>query len=379
MTEKILIVDDDIETLRLVGLMLQRQGFQIVAANNGTQAMAMARNENPDLIVLDVMMPDLDGYEVVRQLRKEKETSSVPIIMFTAKSQVEDKVAGLEAGADDYLTKPVHPAELVAKIKALLSRGKTRVAVEQGYVIGVIGARGGLGVSTMTLNTALAYHRIAKVDVIAAELRPSQGIWGIELGFPESEGLGDLLRLKTSEINSSQVEKVLMRTAQGIRILMAGNRIKDNALMPNEDQLVAAVKQLPLLAPVTFLDIGTSYLPAFERIANLCDEIILIVEPQPLTVQRTRILANELNLFGFSKNKYLTLVQVNRIRADIQLNSAQITESLKINVTNMIPPVPELSYQAALHSVPLIDVQPEGLVAQQINRLAESIIQRRQK
>ncbi len=258
MTEKILIVDDDIETLRLVGLMLQRQGFQIVAANNGTQAIAMARNENPDLIVLDVMMPDLDGYEVVRQLRKEKETSSVPIIMFTAKSQVEDKVAGLEAGADDYLTKPVHPAELVAKIKALLSRGKTRVSIEQGYVIGVIGARGGLGVSTMTLNTALAYHRLAKVDVIAAELHPSQGIWGIELGFPESEGLGDLLRMKTSEITSSQVEKVLMRTAQGIRILMAGNRVKDNALMPNEDQLVATVKQLPLLAPVTFLDIGTS-------------------------------------------------------------------------------------------------------------------------
>jgi MinD-like ATPase involved in chromosome partitioning or flagellar assembly len=130
---------------------------------------------------------------------------------------------------------------------------------------------------------------------------------------------------------------------------------------------------------VTFLDIGTSYLPAFERIANLCDEMILIVEPQPLTVQRTRILANELGLFGFSKSKYLTLVQVNRIRADIQLNSAQITESLKINVSHMIPPVPELSYQAALHSVPLIDVQPEGLMAQQINRLAESIIQRRQK
>ncbi|HWQ45780.1 MAG TPA: response regulator [Longilinea sp.] len=379
MTEKILIVDDDIETLRLVGLMLQRQGYQIVAANNGTQAMAMARNENPDLIVLDVMMPDLDGYEVVRQLRKEKETASVPIIMFTAKSQVEDKVAGLEAGADDYLTKPVHPAELVAKIKALLSRGKTRVAVEQGYVIGVVGARGGLGVSTMTLNTALAYHRIAKVDVIAAELRPSQGIWGIELGFSESEGLGDVLRLKTSEITSSQVEKVLMRTAQGIRLLMAGNRIKDNVLMANEDQLVSVVKQLPLLAPVTFLDLGTSYLPGFERIANLCDEIILIVEPQPLSVQRTRILANELNLYGFTKNKYLTLVQVNRIRADIQLNTAQITESLKINITNMIPPVPELAYQAALHSVPLIDVQPEGLVAQQINRLAESIIQRRQK
>jgi CheY-like chemotaxis protein len=80
MPEKILIVDDDIETLRLVGLMLQRQGFQILAANNGTQALAMSRNDVPDLIVLDVMMPDMDGYEVARELRSRPETQFTPIL-----------------------------------------------------------------------------------------------------------------------------------------------------------------------------------------------------------------------------------------------------------------------------------------------------------
>jgi DNA-binding response OmpR family regulator len=121
MPEKILIVDDDVDTLRLVGLMLQRQGYQIVAANNGNQALIMAKTEQPDLILLDIMMPDLDGYEVTRQLRKSPDTSKIPIIMFTAKSQLEDRVTGFEVGADDYLTKPTQPRELFAHVQEILA------------------------------------------------------------------------------------------------------------------------------------------------------------------------------------------------------------------------------------------------------------------
>ncbi|HEX9028601.1 MAG TPA: response regulator, partial [Anaerolineales bacterium] len=127
MAEKILVVDDDLDTLRLVGLMLQRQGYEIVAANNGHQALAMAQNERPDLILLDVMMPDLDGVEVTRRLRMDPGTKDLPIIMFTAKTQMEDKLLGFEAGVDDYLTKPTQPRELFAHIKAVLARaGKSR-------------------------------------------------------------------------------------------------------------------------------------------------------------------------------------------------------------------------------------------------------------
>ncbi len=126
MAEKILIVDDDVETLRLVGLMLQREGYEIASASNGAQALSMAQREMPDLIVLDVMMPDMDGYQVTSSLRQMPGTALTPILMFTAKSQVDDKVAGYDAGVDDYLTKPVHPAELVAHIKALLGRSRAR-------------------------------------------------------------------------------------------------------------------------------------------------------------------------------------------------------------------------------------------------------------
>ena len=122
MSEKILIIDDDLDTLRLVGLMLQRQGYQISAATNGQQGLDKAFDENPDMILLDIMMPDMDGYEVTRRLRSNPSTMETPILMFTAKTQMEDKVIGFEVGANDYLTKPTHPSELQARVKDLLAR-----------------------------------------------------------------------------------------------------------------------------------------------------------------------------------------------------------------------------------------------------------------
>jgi len=138
MADKILIVDDDLETLRLVGLMLQRQGYEILAANNGNQALLQARSEKPDLIVLDVMMPEMDGFQFSQQLRKDPDVGNIPILMFTAKGQVDDKVAGYEAGADDYLTKPVHPAELVAISKPCLPAPAAIQHLCQSFSVGTV-------------------------------------------------------------------------------------------------------------------------------------------------------------------------------------------------------------------------------------------------
>src|SRR3990172_4688022 len=126
MSERILIVDDDNDSLKLIGLMLQRHGYEVIAANAGNQGIAKATSESPDLIILDVMMPDMNGYEVCRRLRANPATQSIPIIMFTAKTLIDDKVAGFEAGADDYLTKPTHPAELASRVKTILQRSTTQ-------------------------------------------------------------------------------------------------------------------------------------------------------------------------------------------------------------------------------------------------------------
>lgn len=118
---KILVVDDEERMVRFIRLNLEHDGFQVLEAYRGAQAIDRLRTGLPDLVLLDVMMPDIDGFEVLRMIR---EISSVPVIMLTAKSEEDDRVHGLELGADDYVTKPFSPRELVSRVKAVLRRSE---------------------------------------------------------------------------------------------------------------------------------------------------------------------------------------------------------------------------------------------------------------
>lgn len=130
----ILVVDDEERMARFIRLNLEHDGFQVIEAYRGMQAIQAMRDEMPDLIILDVMMPDLDGFEVLKMIR---EISNVPVIMLTAKGEEDDRVRGLELGADDYVTKPFSPRELVSRVRAVLRRTDATGATPRGEVIEV--------------------------------------------------------------------------------------------------------------------------------------------------------------------------------------------------------------------------------------------------
>ena len=123
--EKVLIVDDDLNICELLRLYLEKEGFATVSVNDGMLALDSFRSENPDIVLLDIMLPNLDGWQVCREIRK---FSDKPIIMLTAKGETFDKVLGLELGADDYVTKPFEPKEIIARIKAVLRRTSNQTA-----------------------------------------------------------------------------------------------------------------------------------------------------------------------------------------------------------------------------------------------------------
>ncbi len=125
--EKILVVDDDLNICELLRLYLTKEGYNVVIANDGVSAVTMFQEENPSLVLLDIMLPKLDGWQVCREIRKFSET---PIIMLTAKGEVFDRVLGLELGADDYVVKPFDTKEIVARIKAVLRRSAASAAEE---------------------------------------------------------------------------------------------------------------------------------------------------------------------------------------------------------------------------------------------------------
>lgn len=131
MSRKILVVDDEPVLVETIAYNLQQAGYQVTIAVDGASALEAASHETPDLVILDIMLPEMDGLEVCRRLRREKNTATTPIMMLTAKGEEIDKVVGLEVGADDYVTKPFGRRELLARVRALLRRADYPVASEE--------------------------------------------------------------------------------------------------------------------------------------------------------------------------------------------------------------------------------------------------------
>jgi CheY-like chemotaxis protein len=381
MAEKILIVDDDIDTLKLVGMMLQKQGYQIIAAANGEQGLTQAEAENPDIILLDVMMPEMDGYEVAKRLRANALTANTPILMFTAKTQLDDKVTGFESGADDYLTKPTHPTELTAHVKALLARsGKGKIATsplaaeKRAMTIGVLAPRGGQGVTTVAVNLGDALRIATNGDVIVAELRPGRGTLGPDMGEDNPKALTEFLSTTLSELTRQKVQEKLYTHKTGLRLLFGSVQAKDGLLLNAPEQMEALVNRMSFLTQYLVLDLGAGLTPMTQKLLTACNFIIVLVEPVTNTVIHSKALITDLADLTGSKGNIHAIV-VNRIRSDTQLNMAQMEEILGQTPLIAITPSPELHFSANRMKTTAISIRPDSLTAQQFSKLAEAILE----
>ncbi len=133
---KILVIDDEPDAVELVEFNLKQAGFEVITAADGAEALRQGRSHLPDLVVLDLMLPEIDGLEVCKLLRHDPTTAAIPIVMVTAKAAEVDRILGLELGADDYVTKPFSPRELVLRIKKILERGRPAAAKKEKFVFG---------------------------------------------------------------------------------------------------------------------------------------------------------------------------------------------------------------------------------------------------
>ncbi len=380
MAEKILIIDDDVDTLKLVGMMLQKQGYQIIASANGEQGLTQAEAENPDLILLDVMMPEMDGYEVARRLRANLLTANTPILMFTAKTQLDDKVTGFEAGADDYLTKPTHPTELSAHIKALLARsgkGKTSASPmppeKRSLTIGVLAPHGGQGVTTVAVNLGDALRMTSKDDVIVAELRPGMGTLGPDMGEPNPRTLAELLSANLSDMTRQKIQETLFTHKTGLRLLFGSVQAKDGLLINAPALLETLVNRMSYLTSYLVLDLGAGLTSLNQKLIPACDILLVLVEPVANSVIHSRALISDLaDLAGGRQN--IHVIVVNRLRSDTQLNMARTEELLGQTPLIAITPAPELLYTAVRLNTTAVSSRPDSLTAQQFTKLAEIIL-----
>jgi pilus assembly protein CpaE len=387
MPEKILIVDDDVESLKLIGLMLKRQGYEVFAAHAGQVALQKAQEDQPDLIILDIMMPDMDGYEVCKRLRNEPSTKGIPIIMFTAKTMVDDKVAGFEAGADDYLTKPTHPAELSSRVKAVLARSqqKRREATTGGtsaagrlqgerLSIGFFGVKGGVG--TTTLASSVGALLAQESSTVLVDLRAGQGTLGLSLGFPNAMGLANVLRYPPSEINANLVQSNLVQHKSGLRLLLSSVNPQESRLNITPDGVSELLKVLESMADFRLLDLGAGLNLVTVRLLRELDQAVFLIEPNQIAVQLAQAIMREIQAIGIALER-ISLVIFNRTQSTMQIPWQEVEQMLHKEVRAIISPGPELAYQAAEAGQPITQFQPSSIISGQISKLVEEVVGRR--
>jgi len=380
MAKRILVVDDDLDSLDLIGVVLQRRGYDIVTAQSGAQALAKIEAEPPDLIVLDIMMPGMDGYEVSRQLRSNPATANLPVVMFTARTAMQDKVTGFEAGADDYLTKPVQPEELVSRVAAVLRRSERRRAEEgvptKAQTIGLIGAKGGVGTTTLAVNVAVSLVQ-GPADgqrVAVAEMRTGTAVASLQLGFSNQGRIKQLLDHPAEEIDADMVAAQLDEHHTGV-LLLGGQSEPSGMAMPiSPDHAEAIVQHLGNMVDCLLLDLGRGLDNVNRRLLPHCHRVVVTIEPNRMALTLAQPLLKGMTRSLNIPNHRINVVLIKKDHSPNSYAKGMIEGILQHVFVGMVPPAPELAFQASEEGIPMLMLQPDSQVAEQIRTIAAGLL-----
>lgn len=298
---RILVVDDTPMMRQLVSLTLGKAGHEARGAENGVQGVAIAKEWRPDLVVMDVMMPEMDGYEATRRIRANPPTALTPILVITTQDTISEKMAAFEAGADDYMTKPYEPLELQARVDVhlkranLVSAGAQAVGVPKaaGKVVACFSLRGGSGVSVLACNLSVALSQIWSRPTLLLDMVMTGGHSALMLNLPVKLTWADLAETNPDEYDAAFVEQLLVHHPSGLRLLSSPIRVQDADLVT--PQHVAAV----LTIAQTQYDTIVADLPHDFRDTTLAilDRASMILMPFAPELASIRSVAAALDVF----------------------------------------------------------------------------------
>jgi len=365
---KILVVDDDPVAVRLMKLSLTAEGFQVVTALSALEGLRAVQTQRPDLILLDIMMPDMDGVEMCRHLRSRPDTGDIPIVFLTAKTQLDDKIKGLQAGGDDYITKPAEPREIVARVEAVLARTKRVSRARQARAIAVIGAKGGVGTSTVAVNLAILLQQ-REVSAALFDLHHYSGTIAQQLRLSVHASLADLLDLEADQIDGRQIEKRLIRHISGLRVLACPPTGMGRLELPPA-HVVAIMRNAKALGDVVLVDLPHVPSAAVSEALAASELALLVLGPGPTDMGCAERLLPLLEDAGLS-NEQVYIVVVNRAQSARSLPVAEMERHLNRSCMGVMPAASEELVLAATRGVPLVLAQPNSMAAVSLRELAE--------
>jgi DNA-binding response OmpR family regulator len=364
MAQTILVVDDDLDTLTLIGLTLQRRGFSVTKAQSGMEALEKLQAELPDLMIADVMMPYMDGYELCRAVKGDPRTAHLPVVMLTAKAQTASQLEGFRAGAVDYITKPVHPQDLAARIASVLEHAQVASAETGLRLIAIAGAKGGVGATTLAVNVAAglaAQYRTLLIDLEAS------GTDAIQLGLEPQHGLADLVELESGPLEPAALEQIITPHSSGLQLIAAA----DTHLDPARVDLI--LNHAAALCDVCVLDLGWGITQVTRLVAQRCKIFVIVLDADRITLsQANRLL--QLLQDARVPQEAIKLVWIDRQGLPIEAGHNMISAMLGRGPDVTIEPAADALFEALDRGEPLVLCRPNHPAAVKMHELAESLL-----
>ena len=377
MPQKILVVDDDELTVRWLEDVLSRQGYEVSVARTGTEALELTAREQPDLIVLDLILPDLDGLDVCRRIRRELRQADVQIIMLTSRDKAEDIVTGLRAGANDYIPKrPGADQELLAKIRALLAHPQrwTGELDVQGKVVAFTSAKGGVGTTSLCINFAQALaEMVAPQTVLVADLVSTPGSVAGLVGLPdEKESLIDLMTSGRIGLDHQSITRYL-REPPGWRIQVLPGSY-DPLVTLDQWGVQILIEILPTLFDYVFADVGRTLSQGSLEVLQAAHQIVLILAADMDTVRLTQHYLALLRSLGISQERLFPVLNQSIGREG--MSKGAIEDKLGLSIAGTIPHAQSPFVNAANQGKPFIESYPQHVSTMMIRELTQILRER---
>lgn len=364
----ILVIDDDKDIQRLLEFTLKRAGHNVDAAYDGIHGLQNAESNPPDLIVCDVMMPKMTGYDFCRQARTKTPLKKTPIIVFSARFQPIDKQTALDAGATDYLPKNTAPDMLVKRIAELLPQKKDVPPVTTRRVIAVYSLRGGAGVTCLATNLAMAVTFARKTPATLLDFAPMGGHLALMLGLRPTNSIGQLFN-NNDNLSVEAINPHLLKHKTGVQLLASAPGFGQNEAF-NGGRLLNLLRVIKTGLPVTVLDMPQLLEPQISPVLQLIDKLVLVITPDMPSVQATVTALQGLAKLGY-RNQQILLV-LNQITPFNGLPAESIQKTLRRPINSVIPFEADM-LKAANTGKPLLLLSPQSPASIAMAQLANKL------
>jgi len=360
---RILVIDDDLDLLQMMTLMLQRGGHEAIVTGDGADGIAKAQQFHPEVAIVDLMMPGMNGFQVVHRLRENPATADISIMVLSARAQLVDRDAAMAAHADVYLAKPVSPAELLQAVKDLLVK-HSQATLPPNLLMTLFSLRGGVGTTTIAVNTALALQQAGR-QVCLVDLCVKSGHVAMQLRLKAQITWAEVLP-QVNNLSLEATKQILLRHASGVWVLPSPFL----PMPPPSGEAIARL--LGILKPgfgATIVDLGA--LGEGGRAALAASDLVLtILSPEVASLQTCAATLRTLRALNVPDEKIV--LAVNNVAPRFGLSTSALEKALGRSLCVNLP-YDEAQAHALGQGSPLIVSQPDSPLADGVRQLLHAI------